>query len=561
MSDLKDFLIPSLVLVPLISALVVAWSPARAAYRIALAGTMLALGIAGISILNFQWAIAGSLQMGGKVAWAPQLGLSLSWGVDSVALMLILLTALLGPICVGASKTAITERVKTYYTWLLVLQAAMTGVFAARDVILFYICFEFTLIPMWVLIHLYGSTNRRKAATKFFLYTFTGSMIALAGIVYVVWHGVVASGIWTFDIDSLTGVARSMTRSEQAWVLLALMAGFAVKVPIFPLHTWLPLAHTEAPTAGSVILAGVLLKLGTYGIYRFALPFCPMACYEYAPFIGVLCIIGILYAGLICWVQQDVKKLVAYSSVAHLGFCILGMFAFNTAGLTGSVLYMINHGLSTGALFLCIGMVYERYHTRSMKELGGLAARMPVWATFMVFFTMASVGLPGLNGFVSEFLCLLGTFQAHRPWTGSGPAANAAGMTAATVGQYGFWWALVAGAGMIVAAIYLLYMVGRVVWGPLVEPNGHGHGEGHDSPSQEAHASVLPVDLSRREILVLLPLAAACLWLGVYPKPALDALQDPASQTAKLVRTAAERVAGTPRTVEGRAALAGEVSR
>jgi NADH-quinone oxidoreductase subunit M len=548
-------MIPALVLVPLISALVVAWSPARLAYRVALAGTLLALGLAAISILDFQWSIAGTVQMDGRVAWAPQIGLSLSWGADSVALMLILLTALLGPICVAASKTAITERVRTYYAWLLVLQAAMTGVFAARDVILFYICFEFTLIPMWVLIHLYGSTNRRKAATKFFLYTFTGSMIALAGIVYVVWHGVVATGIWTFDIDALTGVARSMTRSEQAWVLLALLAGFAVKVPIFPLHTWLPLAHTEAPTAGSVILAGVLLKLGTYGIYRFALPFCPAACFEYAPFIGVLCIIGILYAGLICWVQQDVKKLVAYSSVAHLGFCILGLFAFNNTGITGSIMYMINHGLSTGALFLCIGMIYERYHTRSMKELGGLAARMPVWSSFFVFFTMASVGLPGLNGFVSEFLCLLGTFQAHKGWTMPGhPELAAFGGSVATYGQYGFWWALAAGAGMIVAAIYLLYMLGRVVWGPLVEPHGHA---GHDAGAPGAHGSALPVDLGRREIVILLPLAAACLWLGVYPKPALDALQEPATATARLVTQAGTKLAERPAT----AAVAAEVSR
>jgi NADH-quinone oxidoreductase subunit M len=397
-------------------------------------------------------------------------------------------------------------------------------------------------------------------------------MLALAGIVYVVWHGVVASGVWTFDIDSLTGVARSMTRSEQAWVLLALMAGFAVKVPIFPVHTWLPLAHTEAPTAGSVILAGVLLKLGTYGIYRFALPFCPAACYEYAPLIGVLCIIGIVYAGLICWVQQDVKKLVAYSSVAHLGFCVLGMFAFNNTGITGSIMYMINHGLSTGALFLCIGMIYERYHTRSMKELGGLAAKMPVWATFFVFFTMASVGLPGLNGFVSEFLCLLGTFQAHAGWTAGPEAAAAGGMMRATLGQYGFWWALVAGTGMIVAAIYLLYMVGRVVWGPLVEPHGHGgHGHGghgggpggHEAGAHAgAHAGALPRDLSRREVLVLLPLAAACLWLGVYPKPALDALQEPAFKTSTLVMQAAKTVvAGAPAEGPDGAAVAAEVSR
>jgi hypothetical protein len=268
--------------------------------------------------------------------------------VDSVALLLIALTALLGPICVLASYTAITTRVKTYYAWLLVLQAAMTGVFASRDIIFFYICFEFTLIPMWILIHLYGSTNRKKAATKFFLYTFTGSMIALAGLVYVAWTRIRAGGAWNFDFVYMQKAALDMSPREQAWVLLALLAGFAVKVPLFPLHTWLPLAHTEAPTAGSVILAGVLLKLGTYGIYRFAIPLCPVAAAQYAPAIAVLSIIGIIYAGLICWVQTDVKKLVAYSSVAHLGFCILGMFSFNTAGLTGSVLYMINHGLSTG---------------------------------------------------------------------------------------------------------------------------------------------------------------------------------------------------------------------
>jgi NADH-quinone oxidoreductase subunit M len=529
----------ALILVPLIGAAAAAAAPARLVRTISLAAALIDVVLGAFALSTFEWASPGSFQLQFLQPWVSGLGLNLSLGVDSVALLLIALTVLLGPICVAASFTAIRERVKTYYVSLLVLQAAMIGVFAARDLVLFYICFEFTLIPMWVLIHLYGSTNRRKAATKFFLYTFTGSMVALAGLVYVVWHGKMAAGVWTFDIGRLQILAQSMTRSEQAWVLLALMAGFAVKVPIFPLHTWLPLAHTEAPTAGSVILAGVLLKLGTYGIYRFALPMCPMACFEYAPLVGVLCIIGILYAGLICWVQQDVKKLVAYSSVAHLGFCILGLFAFNNTGITGSVMYMINHGLSTGALFLCIGMIYERYHTRSMRELGGLAARMPVWATFFVFFTMASVGLPGLNGFVSEFLCLLGTFQAHKEWTITGhPELAAFGGSVATYGQYGFWWALVAGAGMIVAAIYLLYMVGRVVWGPLVEPAGHGdsHGVAH------APEAPLPRDLSGREIAVLVPLGVACLWLGIYPKPVLDVLQEPASRTGQIVRTAGGRL-------------------
>jgi NADH-quinone oxidoreductase subunit M len=272
-----------------------------------------------------------------------------------------------------------------------------------------------------------------------------------------------------------------------------------------------------------VILAGVLLKLGTYGIYRFALPMCPGACWDYAPAIAVLSIIGIVYAGLICWVQTDVKKLVAYSSVAHLGFCILGMFAFNVAGLTGSVLYMINHGLSTGALFLMIGMIYERYHTRSMKELGGLASKMPVWATFMVFFTMASVGLPGLNGFVSEFLCIFGTFQA-----GTFDPPN----PGQTAGPLGPWYGFIAGTGMIVAAMYLLYMLGRVVWGMLVEPHGDGHGHGAHEP---AHAGPLPRDLSWREITTLLPLAVACLALGVYPRPLLKALEGPTLAEASTV--------------------------
>lgn len=528
------------ILVPLIFAIVVAARPAREAKSIALGGSLGMVAVAVAALLSFNWNASSQIQLGAAWDWMRELGgvqakpgdaaswrggLVLSVGVDSVALMLLALTALLGPICVLASYTAIKERVRTYYAWLLVLQAAMACVFVARDLVLFYIGFEFTLIPMWILINLYGSTNRRKAATKFFLFTFTGSIIALAGLVFVAWKAASAGGFWTFDIGELQTAAVRMTAGEQAWVLLALLCGFAVKVPLFPVHTWLPLAHTEAPTAGSVILAGVLLKLGTYGLFRFAIPFAPAAAYEYAPVIAVMSIIGIVYAGLICWVQTDVKKLVAYSSVAHLGFCVLGLFAFNTSGVTGSVLYMINHGLSTGALFLLIGMIYERYHTRSMKELGGLAAKMPVWATFMVFFTMASVGLPGLNGFVSEFLCLFATFQAGNEW------GNSVG---ATGGNLGFWFAAIAGTGMIVAAMYLLYMVGKVVFGPLHEPHGHG---GHGHGSHDDHASELPTDLNKREIGILLPLAALCLLLGVYPKPLIDSLKDPSAKVAETIRS------------------------
>jgi len=437
----------------------------------------------------------------------PQFGISLKLGADSVSLWLILLTTFLMPLCVWGSFTAITERLKEYYGWLLVIETAMIGVFLARDIIFFYVCFELTLVPMFFLIAIYGGQNKSIASLKFFIYTFTGSLITLAGVVYVAWQYSVTNNIWSFDMAQLTSFASmQMSAKEQAWILLALMAGFAVKVPLFPVHTWLPLAHTEAPTAGSVVLAGVLLKLGTYGLYRFVLPMVPVAVVEYAPLIAVLSIIGILYAALICWVQSDIKKLVAYSSVSHLGFCVLGLFALNPMGVQGSVLYMINHGLSTGALFFLIGMIYERYHTRDMDKLGGLAKRMPVWSFFMVFFVLSSVGLPGLNGFVSEFLCLIGAFTATADNT-------------AYPGVLGPWYAAFAGIGMILAAMYLLIMVGKVVFGPLKEPSGHGHGN---------HAEGgLPADLTLREIGVLVPLAVLCVYIGFQPNKLTDTLQVP----------------------------------
>ena len=521
-----------LILLPLVFAGIIAGRPAAHAKGMALIGT-LATTIAGIVALRqFDWSDGASFQFEHSLSWIETLGVSLSVGVDSVALLLVALTILLGPICVLASFTAIDHRVRTYYAWLLVLQAAMTGVFCARDLVFFYVCFEFTLIPMYILINLYGSTNRRAAATKFFLYTFTGSIITLAGLVYVAWFHANQNDVWTFDIATLQATATTMNPTAQAWVLLAMLCGFAVKVPLFPVHTWLPLAHTEAPTAGSVILAGVLLKLGTYGIFRFVLPFVPDAVVEYAPAIAILSIIGILYAGLVCWAQTDVKKLVAYSSVSHLGFCVLGLFALNATGISGSVLYMLNHGLSTGALFLMIGMLYERYHTRDMGQLGGLAGKMPIWSTFMIFFAMASVGLPGLNGFVSEFLCMLGAFQSDALW------ADRAGtdMPGATHGVLGAWFAVFAGIGVIVTAIYLLYMVGKVCFGPLIEPKNHtDHGP-------------LPTDLNTREIAILLPLAAGCLFFGLYPRPLLVAVDAPVAKTAAIYESMFEApVAAAPR--------------
>lgn len=504
---------------PVVGALIVAFGRAENAYRGALFASLASLVPAAGALIGFDYARAAEFQGTAGWTWLSGLGLRVSVGVDSVALLLIALTALLGPLCVLASKTAITDNRRMYYSWLLVLQAAMVGVFGARDLFLFYICFEFTLLPMFILIRVFGSTNRVAASTKFFLYTFTGSLVTLAGLVYVVWFAADLTGEWSLDIGVLTAAASSMNESQQGWVLLAMLAGFAVKIPLFPVHTWLPLAHTEAPTAGSVILAGVLLKLGTYGLYRFAIPLAPAAFTEYAPAIAVLAIIGIIYAGLICWVQDDIKKLVAYSSVSHLGFCVLGLTALNAVGVSGAVLYMLSHGLSTGGLFLMIGFMYERYHTRDMRKVSGLASRMPVWASFMVFFAMASVGLPGLNGFPSELLCLIGTFQSDAAWTASGqPGASG--------GTLGPWYAAVAATGMIIAAMYLLIMVGRICFGPLVEPDGgHGHGP-------------LPDDLGVREIIALLPLAAGCLIFGFFPNLLLDAIHDPVNQLVSLVREA-----------------------
>lgn len=542
----------ALIFSPLLALLGVVFAPRKSQVKhIALAGMLLPLAIVSYLLLNYSsWSgTTGSSGRATELAvslnWFPDIGLKLVLDLNSgVSVALVALTALLGPLCVIGSHTAITTRVRTYYGWLLVLQSAMLGVFCARDVILFYIFFEFTLVPMFVLISLYGSTNRKAAAIKFFLYTFTGSVIALAGLVYVAFVNAKGTGEWTFALDTLTQASQRLPAGTQAWIFAALLLGFAVKVPLFPLHTWLPLAHTEAPTAGSVILAGVLLKLGTYGILVVAIPFAPLAAIAFAPWLAVLSICGILIAGLICWTQTDIKKLVAYSSVAHLGFCMLGMFAMNVAGVQGSVLYMINHGLSTGALFFCIGMMYERYHTRSLKEVGGLAAKMPIWACFMVFFAMASVGLPGLNGFISEFLCVMGAFQAGDLWA-------AQGLPGGTAGNLGPYFAAVAGTGMIIAAIYTLYMVGAICFGPLKEPAGHAdhghggaHGGGHGSHAGDDHGS-LPMDLSAREIGVLLPLAALCLFLGLRPAPLMNLVDPAVKDTVAIVEKARTQAKAT----------------
>ncbi|HEX7010979.1 MAG TPA: NADH-quinone oxidoreductase subunit M, partial [Phycisphaeraceae bacterium] len=488
---MESMLLPLLFLVPLAASLLMLlptpwFDDRRNAWGWSLGASLVTLAVSVVAAAQFDWG-AGGFDLEGVIPWVPGFGLSFSYGVDAIALWLVLLTTLLTPIVILGSLSAVTERVREYYFWLLLLEAAMVGVFVATDIIFFYLCFEFTLVPLYFLISLYGSTQRLRAARMFFFYTFTGSMLTLAGVLYVAWFNSTLPGHgWSFQIPVLYEAAQQMSFTQQAWVLGALLAGFAVKVPLWPVHTWLPLAHTEAPTAGSVVLAGVLLKLGTYGLLRLALPMCPDAAVAFAPYIGVVSVIGILYTALVCWVQRDIKKLIAYSSVSHLGFCVLGLFALDAGdiGAVGSVLYMINHGLSTGALFLCIGMIYERFHTREMSMMGGLGRVMPVWSTFMVFFVMASVGLPGLNGFVGEFLTLMGSFVS--------PGV-----------ALGYEYTFAAAFGLIFGAIYLLYMLGRVVWGPVVLPEAHEHGDGD---GHHAHGHAVK-DLNGREILTLAPLA------------------------------------------------------
>ncbi len=490
-----------LLLLPLVGALSIFILKAHLAKWLALGVSSLVFILSILMAVQFdQWGTSGTGFVS-HYSWLNAWGITLDLGVDSVAMMLVLLTTLLTPLCVWGSFTAIAKRKREYFAWLLILETAMLGVFAAQDIILFYVSFELTLVPMFFLIAIYGGKNRTHASIKFFIYTFAGSLFTLAGFVYVAWQFKESThGGWSFAIHDLTIFAATLSPTEQGWILLALLAGFAVKIPVFPVHTWLPLAHTEAPTAGSVILAGVLLKLGTFGVYRFVLPMVPEALVAYAPAIAVLAIIGILYAALICWVQDDVKKLIAYSSVSHLGFCVLGLIALNPIALEGAVLYMINHGLSTGALFFLIGMMYERYHTRDMNAIGGLAKSMPIWSFFMVFFVLASVGLPGLNGFVSEFMCLIGTFIA----SSSNPTWP---------GVLGPEYAAIAAIGMVLAAMYLLIMVGKVVFGRLKEPEQH------------EETKTLPKDLSPREIGILIPLAALCIWIGVKPLVLTNAMQ------------------------------------
>ena len=427
---------------------------------------------------GFQLEVAG-LQFVEQRPWIPDYGIQYHVGVDGISLLLILLTTFLTAIAILSSYTAITTSVKEYMICMLLLETGMLGVFVALDLVLFYIFWEGMLIPMYFLIGIWGGPRRIYATIKFFLYTMAGGVLMLVAIIALYYlNSGRPGGEFTFDLLKIYGL--ELPFATQAWLFLAFAVAFAIKVPMFPFHTWLPDAHVEAPTAGSVILAGVLLKMGTYGFLRFALPLFPEATRYFTPLFAWLAIIGILYGALVSMVQPDLKKLVAYSSVSHLGFVMLGIFALTTQGMEGGILQMINHGLSTGALFLIVGMIYERRHTRMIEDFGGLARVIPIFTACFLIVTLSSIGLPGLNGFVGEFLILLGTFRVHR------------------------LYAVLATAGVILAAVYMLWMFQRVMFGTVTRDENRRL-----------------CDLTPREIVVLVPVLLAIIWIGIYPRPFL----------------------------------------
>lgn len=481
---------------PLAGALVMVLIPKRlesllrlTAFVVTTATFVVSLGV----LFSFESGTAG-FQQGTELSWIPEWGIGYITGVDGVSLWMIMLTTLLMPLCILASWTIKTQ-VKPYFILLLTLETGMLGVFSSLDLFLFYVFWEAVLVPMYFLIGMWGHGRRVYAAMKFFLFTLAGSLFMLLSILYLYFASQGSAAAPTFDYRSLVGTPLSL--GVQILLFLGFFASFAVKVPLVPLHTWLPDAHTEAPTAGSVMLAAVLLKMGAYGLIRFGIAFFPDAARLLAPAIIALAIVGIIYGALIAIVQRDVKRLVAYSSVAHLGFVVLGLFVGTIQGMSGGILQMLNHGLSTGALFLLVGALYDRRHTREIAEFGGLARSVPVLAGIFLIVVLSSLGLPGLNGFAGEFLVLLATYQS-----------------------YG-WWVVPATFGIVLAAIYLLWAYQRVFHGPItVEANRHLE------------------DFRMREYVMFAPLLALIVAIGVYPKPFLERIEPSAKKIVRQLNDA-----------------------
>jgi NADH-quinone oxidoreductase subunit M len=452
--------------VPFVAAILCLYVNANSARWVALIATLIDLVLGVLLWVNYdiggaQWQFVEYAPVFGRFAWAL--------GIDGIALMLILLSVFLMPICIGASWVAIDKRVPEYMAAFLLMEALMIGVFVAQDIFLFYIMFEAGLIPMYLIIGIWGGKDRIYASYKFFLYTLLGSVLMLIAM------------LWMVNFAGTTSIPVLLNTDfpveAQTWLWLAFFASFAVKMPMWPVHTWLPDAHVQAPTAGSVILAGVLLKMGGYGFIRFSLPMFPEASAQLVWLVMGLSLVAVVYTSLVALVQQDMKKLIAYSSVAHMAFVTIGLFAFNRQGIEGALIVMLSHGLVSGALFLCVGVIYDRLHTREISRYGGLADNMPAYALFFLLFTMASIGLPGTSGFVGEFLSLMGAYEANS------------------------WVAFVASTGLILGAAYMLYLYWRVVYGKLDKPD----------------VAAMP-DLNLREVAILAPIAAAVLWMGVYPE-------------------------------------------
>jgi NADH-quinone oxidoreductase subunit M len=466
---------------------------------VAVAASLVTFGASVWLLVEFQ-AGEGGFQFVEQSTWYRPWGVGWHVGVDGISLLLVVLTTLLFPIALAAS-TAVKHRVREYAAAMLMLEAGILGVFLCLDLLVFFVFWEAMLVPMYFIIGIWGGERRVHAAVKFFLYTALGSALMFAGILALGFLGGGANGP-TFDFEQLMNA--NLSHAAQMWLFGAFGISFAIKVPVFPFHTWLPDAHVEAPTAGSVILAGVLLKLGAYGLIRFCLTLFPQASVQLVPVLAVLAVIGIVYGAIVAIVQSDVKRLVAYSSVSHLGFVVLGIFALTTQGLQGGVLQMVNHGLTTGALFLLVGMIYERRHTREIGQFGGLASVMPRYAGVFLFIAFASIGLPGLNGFVGEFFVLIGSYLSLP------------------------WYAVVAATGVVLAAVYLLWAYQRMFTGPItVEENRALR------------------DIGLRESLILAPLVVLIIFLGVYPKPALDRIQPSVDQVLQRIEQTTDYVVPT----------------
>ncbi|HET7712382.1 MAG TPA: NADH-quinone oxidoreductase subunit M [Thermoanaerobaculia bacterium] len=480
---------------PIAAAVLLFFLPSRAETLIKTWGLLASLAtfVFSLKIVTAFDATRAGFQFVETRAWIPQWGVNYSLGVDGISLWLVILTTFLTPVVFLSSWNAVFKHPKAYVASFLIMQGAMVGVFAATDLLLFYIFFELTLLPMYLVIGVWGGANRIYAAIKFFLFTIAGSLLMLLGIIYLVFQYYHQVQVPSFAILDLYNTV--LPSKAQTLCFFAFALAFGIKVPLFPLHTWLPDAHVEAPTGGSIILAGVTLKMGTYGFLRFVLPLFPEASMRFTPLLITLAVIGIIYGALVAWVQPDMKKLVAYSSVSHLGFCVLGIFAMNQAGIEGSILQMVNHGISTGALFLLVGVIYERRHTRLLADYGGIARTMPVYATLFVIAMLSSVGLPGLNGFVGEFLILSGTFKSH-------PRA-----------------AVIAATGVILAAIYLLWLVQRVFFGPV------------DNDENRA----IP-DIRWNELAAMAPLVILMVWIGVHPNTFLRPMTPAVTELISVVK-------------------------